>query len=78
MNDSDKPAVPENTAPHTLKERPLRPWFLIFFGRWEWLLVVLLALAIALNASLSPYFLNATNLARNPNEIPNSAKRTYI
>lgn len=47
-----------------IKEEPVRPWFLTFFGRWEWLLVAMIAGAIVLNASLSPYFLNATNLAR--------------
>jgi rhamnose transport system permease protein len=30
--------------------------------RWEWLLIVLLIVACAINASLSPYFLNVRNL----------------
>ncbi len=33
-----------------------------FFLRWEWILVALIVAAVILNASLSPYFLNADNL----------------
>ena len=34
------------------------------FMRWEWLLVLLIALVILLNARLSPFFLNSANLMR--------------
>ncbi len=33
-----------------------------FFLRWEWILVVLIIVASAINASISPYFLNTRNL----------------
>ena len=35
-----------------------------FFLRWEWLLVALIAAVIAVNAQLSPFFLNTRNLMR--------------
>src|SRR5512143_1761141 len=34
------------------------------FLRWEWFLVVLIALVVIVNSQLSPYFLNATNMFR--------------
>lgn len=35
-----------------------------FFGRWEWLLVMLIALVVLVNSQLSPFFLNTRNLMR--------------
>jgi len=42
---------------------PPRP-FLARFQRWEWMLVGLILVVVALNSALSPYFLNALNLSR--------------
>lgn len=38
--------------------------FLARFQRWEWMLVGLILVVVALNSALSPYFLNAQNLSR--------------
>ncbi len=48
-------------------ERPRRPFFARFL-RWEWFLVVLIALVVVVNSSLSPYFLNVQNLARSSSD----------
>lgn len=45
----------------TVATRRQLGWATLFL-RWEWLLVVLLALAFLINASLSPYFLDVRNL----------------
>ena len=37
---------------------------LAYFLRWEWLLVALIAVVVAANSRLSPYFLDARNLSR--------------
>ncbi len=38
--------------------------FLARFQRWEWMLVGLIVIVVALNTALSPYFLDAQNLSR--------------
>jgi rhamnose transport system permease protein len=38
--------------------------FLGHFQRWEWMLVLLVVLAIVINTRLTPYFLNGMNLSR--------------
>jgi len=43
---------------------PPRRSFLSGFLRWEWFLVVLIALVVLINTRLSPYFLNVDNLFR--------------
>ncbi len=43
---------------------PPRKSFLARFLRWEWFLVVLIALVVLVNSRLSPYFLNVDNLFR--------------
>lgn len=47
-----------------LKEFAPRRSFLATFQRWEWLLVVLIAVAIAANTRFSPHFLDALNISR--------------
>ena len=37
---------------------------LAFFLRWEWLLVLLVVVVVAVNAQLSPFFLNTRNMMR--------------
>jgi rhamnose transport system permease protein len=41
-----------------------RRTFLARFQRWEWMLVGLILVVVALNSALSPYFLDAQNLSR--------------
>lgn len=41
-----------------------RRTFLAHFQRWEWMLVGLIVIVVALNTALSPYFLDAQNLSR--------------
>src|SRR5579859_8276195 len=43
---------------------PPRRSFLSGFLRWEWFLVVLIAVVVLINTRLSPYFLNVDNLFR--------------
>ncbi|MBV9787783.1 MAG: ABC transporter permease, partial [Chloroflexi bacterium] len=38
------------------------------FVRWEWLLVMLIIVVTIVNARLSPFFLNGTNLLRNTSD----------
>src|SRR3712207_997650 len=38
------------------------------FLRWEWLLVMLIAVVTIVNARLSPFFLNGTNLLRSTSD----------
>src|SRR5512134_1702268 len=47
-----------------LKEFAPRRSFLATFQRWEWLLVVLIAVVTAANTRLSPHFLDARNISR--------------
>lgn len=44
--------------------QPPRQSALTMFLRWEWLLVLLIVVVTAVNASLSPFFLSANNLFR--------------
>ncbi len=44
--------------------RPARKSWLVFFRRWEWLLVTLILLVTLVNTLLSPYFLQTNNLLR--------------
>ena len=53
----------EKSAGLISKEAPRRS-FLAKFQRWEWMLVGLILVDVLLNTRLSPYFLNANNLAR--------------
>jgi rhamnose transport system permease protein len=43
---------------------PPRRSILSRFLRWEWFLVVLIALVVVVNSQLSPYFLDVRNLFR--------------
>jgi rhamnose transport system permease protein len=44
--------------------RPPRQSMVSHFLRWEWFLVVLIALVVVVNSQLSPYFLDVRNLLR--------------
>ena len=54
----------ETQSASLLKEFAPRRSFLATFQRWEWLLVVLIAVVIAANTRLSPHFLDARNISR--------------
>lgn len=54
----------ETQSATLLKEFAPRRSFLATFQRWEWLLVVLIAVVIAANTRLSPHFLDARNISR--------------
>ncbi len=62
---ADTPALPSELHSGSMisAERPPRS-FLARFQRWEWILVGLIMLVILFNSQLSPFFLNAQNLAR--------------
>jgi len=57
----------EKSAALISKDAPRRS-LLSKFQRWEWLLVALILTVVIANARLSPYFLNARNLARNSSD----------
>ena len=54
----------ETQSATLIKEFRPRRSFLANFQRWEWLLVVLIAVVIVANARLSPHFLDARNISR--------------
>jgi rhamnose transport system permease protein len=56
--------APETQSATLINEFPPRRPFLTRFLRWEWLLVALILLVVALNTRLSPYFLDARNISR--------------
>lgn len=58
------PPAAERSAGATISAAPPRRSFLARFQRWEWMLVGLIVLVVALNSQLSPYFLDARNLSR--------------
>ncbi len=58
------PLAPERSASATISAAPPRRSLLARFQRWEWMLVGLIVLVVALNSQLSPYFLDARNLSR--------------
>jgi len=53
----------EKSVAFISKDAPQRS-FLSKFQHWEWLLVALIIIVVIANTRLSPYFLNARNLAR--------------
>lgn len=54
----------ETQSAALIKEFAPRRSFLAYFQRWEWLLVLLIAVVIAANTRLSPHFLDARNISR--------------
>jgi len=58
------PPAAERSTGATISAAPPRRSFLARFQRWEWMLVGLIVLVVALNSQLSPYFLDARNLSR--------------
>lgn len=57
MTTSDRPLT---TQAQTSSPRDLRRFFL----RWEWMLVLLIAVVVVVNTTLSPFFLRPNNLLR--------------
>jgi rhamnose transport system permease protein len=57
----------EKSAALISKDTPRRS-LLSIFQRWEWLLVALIVIVVIANMRLSPYFLDARNLARNSSD----------
>lgn len=71
MNESLSSPTSDATAPAAggqpislISASAPRRSFLARFQRWEWMLVGLIVLVVALNSQLSPYFLDARNLSR--------------
>jgi rhamnose transport system permease protein len=58
------PAVTESKSIALISANPPSRSFLSSFLRWEWMLVGLILLDVLLNTRLSPFFLDANNLAR--------------
>jgi rhamnose transport system permease protein len=58
------PISSETQSSASISEKHPPRSFLARFQRWEWMLVVLILLVILINTRLSPFFLNAQNLAR--------------
>jgi rhamnose transport system permease protein len=56
--------APEHQSATLIKEFAPRRSFLADFQRWEWLLVLLIAVVIVANTRLSPHFLDARNISR--------------
>jgi rhamnose transport system permease protein len=56
--------APDTKSTTLISEFPPPRPFLANFLRWEWLLVALILLVIALNTRLSPYFWDARNISR--------------
>jgi len=54
----------ETQSATLIKEFAPRRSFLAYFQRWEWLLVLLIAVVIVANTRLSPHFLDARNISR--------------
>ncbi len=61
--DTSAISATEKSAGLIRKEAPRRT-FLANFQRWEWMLLGLILVDVFINTRLSPYFLNAKNLAR--------------
>ena len=47
-----------------ISDRPVNRSLGAFFKHWEWMLVFLIIMVVFVSSSLSPYFLNGTNMAR--------------
>ncbi len=54
----------EKTAPASISLLPPKKSLAARLQRWEWFLVLLVALVVVVNSNLSPYFLNVDNLFR--------------
>jgi len=54
----------ETKSAALISANPPRRSFLARFQRWEWILVALIIIDVLINMRLSPYFLDARNLAR--------------
>ena len=54
----------ETQSAALIKEFAPRRSFLAHLQRWEWLLVLLIAVVIAANTRLSPHFWDARNISR--------------
>jgi len=54
----------ETKTPARISANPPSRSFLTIFLRWEWMLVALIAIDVIINTQLSPFFLDAKNLAR--------------
>jgi rhamnose transport system permease protein len=54
----------ETQSATLIKEFAPRRSFLAYFQRWEWLLVLLIAVVIGANTRLSPHFLDSRNISR--------------
>jgi rhamnose transport system permease protein len=54
----------ETQSATLIREFAPRRSFLAYFQRWEWLLVLLIAVVVAANTRLSPHFLDARNISR--------------
>jgi len=54
----------ETKSAALISANPPRRSFLARFQRWEWILVALIIIDVVVNTRLSPYFLDARNLAR--------------
>lgn len=57
-------STPAITESKTISEFAPRRSFLAYFRRWEWMLVGLIVADIFINTRLSPFFMDARNLAR--------------
>ncbi len=57
-------ASANSPAASTIQLAPQRRPFVNSFLRWEWFLVALIVLVVAINSRLSPHFLDVTNLFR--------------
>jgi len=57
-------AEPQSQPVNQISMSAPKKSFLAHFQRWEWMLVLLVVLAIVINSRLTPYFLNAQNLSR--------------
>jgi rhamnose transport system permease protein len=57
-------ASTDQPVPSAMLLAPQHRPFLSGFLRWEWFLVALIALVVAINSQLSPYFLDVKNLFR--------------
>jgi rhamnose transport system permease protein len=64
MKESSSSPLAEPQSGALINEFVPRRSFLVHFKRWEWLLIALIAIDVAINIRLSPYFFDGRNLAR--------------